>query len=294
MSDNTLLNAGSGGDTINTEDVAGIKTQIIGLMWGIAGSLVRVSGTNPLPVSIIAALPAGSNVIGGVTQSGTWNITNISGTISLPTGAATEATLSTLNGKVTACNTGAVVLAAGAAVIGAVTQSGTWNISNISGTISLPTGAATESTLSTLNGKVTACNTGAVVVSTQPARAATADAITAKLATDSIQNGLTALTPKFSKISAASSGDNTVVAAVTSKKIRVLALSFNVAAAVNVKFKDNTAGTDITGLYAFTANQGLALQFCPVGHMESASGMPLVINLSGAIQVSGHIVYVEV
>jgi len=233
MSDNTLLNAGSGGDTINTEDVAGIKTQIIGLMWGIAGSLVRVSGTNPLPVSIIAALPAGSNVIGGVTQSGTWNITNISGTISLPTGAATEATLSTLNGK------------------------------------------------------VTACNRGAVVVSTQPARAATADAITAKLATDSIQNGLTALTPKFSKISAASSGDNTVVAAVTSKKIRVLALSFNVAAAVNVKFKDNTAGTDITGLYAFTANQGLALQFCPVGHMESASGMPLVINLSGAIQVSG-------
>lgn len=45
------------------------------------------------------------------------------------------------------------------------TQSGTWNINNVSGTISLPTGAATESTLSTLNGKVTACNTGAVTVS---------------------------------------------------------------------------------------------------------------------------------
>lgn len=36
----------------------------------------------------------------------------------------------------------------------AATQSGTWNITNISGTISLPTGAATESTLSTLNGKI--------------------------------------------------------------------------------------------------------------------------------------------
>lgn len=47
-----------------------------------------------------------------------------------------------------------------------VTQSGTWNIANITGTVSLPTGAATESTLSTLNGKVTACNTGAVTVST--------------------------------------------------------------------------------------------------------------------------------
>jgi hypothetical protein len=47
----------------------------------------------------------------------------------------------------------------------AATQSGTWNINNISGTVSLPTGAATESTLSTLNGKVTACNTGSVTIS---------------------------------------------------------------------------------------------------------------------------------
>jgi hypothetical protein len=45
-------------------------------------------------------------------------------------------------------------------------QAGTWNITNVSGTVSLPTGASTESTLSTLNGKVTACNTGAVTVST--------------------------------------------------------------------------------------------------------------------------------
>jgi len=34
-----------------------------------------------------------------VTQSGTWNLNNITGTISLPTGAATEATLSALNAK---------------------------------------------------------------------------------------------------------------------------------------------------------------------------------------------------
>lgn len=59
------------------------------------------------------------------------------------TGFATESTLSTLNGKVTAVNTGAVVVSSSA----------------------LPSGAATESTLSTLNGKVTACNTGAVTIS---------------------------------------------------------------------------------------------------------------------------------
>lgn len=140
-------------------------------------------------------------------QSGTWNITNISGTVSLPTGASTEATLSTLNGKVTACDTGAVTISAalpaGTNAIGklaansgvtigaveiaaaqtigatqsgvwnvgvsssvAVTQSGTWNITNISGTVSLPTGASTEATLSALNGKVTACDTGSVTIST--------------------------------------------------------------------------------------------------------------------------------
>lgn len=34
------------------------------------------------------------------TQSGTWNITNVSGTVSLPTGAATETTLAAINTKV--------------------------------------------------------------------------------------------------------------------------------------------------------------------------------------------------
>jgi len=62
----------------------------------------------------------------------------------LPTGAATEVTLSALNGKVTACNTGAVTISSSA----------------------LPAGAATEATLSALNGKVTACDTGSVTIST--------------------------------------------------------------------------------------------------------------------------------
>lgn len=57
----------------------------------------------------------------------------------------------------------------------AATQSGTWNINNISGTITLPTGAATESTLQSLatestlqslNSKVTACNTNSVTIGT--------------------------------------------------------------------------------------------------------------------------------
>jgi hypothetical protein len=95
-----------------------------------------------------------------VTQSGTWNINNISGTISLPTGAATQATLNTLNGKFgtlgqkNMAGSAPVVLASNQSAI-PVTQSGAWSIS-------LPTGAATEATLSALNAKVTAVNTSAI------------------------------------------------------------------------------------------------------------------------------------
>lgn len=58
-------------------------------------------------------------------------------------GLGKETTLTSLNSKVTAVDTGAVVVA----------------------TCALPSGAATETTLSSLNSKVTAVDTGAVVVS---------------------------------------------------------------------------------------------------------------------------------
>lgn len=168
-------------------------------------------------------------------QGGTWNINNITGTVTLPTGAATEATLATLATEATVAtlateatqlsvetNTQAVadatttdgavppakvmvvagsdgsnirtvattasgavlvqgsgtpldadvnvtefggnpvVTGTGASGVGIprvtvsndsnvlATQSGTWNINNITGTVSLPTGAATEATLATL------------------------------------------------------------------------------------------------------------------------------------------------
>lgn len=54
------------------------------------------AGTNNIgdvDVLSLPALPAGANTIGAVNQAGTWNVNNISGTVSLPTGAATETTL---------------------------------------------------------------------------------------------------------------------------------------------------------------------------------------------------------
>lgn len=143
-----------------------------------AGAL-RVDGsavTQPISGTITANAGTGTFTVSGTvaaTQSGTWNVNNISGTVSLPTGAATETTLATLLtsstftgrintlGQKTMANSTPVVLSSDQSAIPitdnsgsitvdgtiAATQSGTWNITNISGTVSLPTGAATESSL---------------------------------------------------------------------------------------------------------------------------------------------------
>ena len=63
---------------------------------------------------------------------------------------------------------------------------------------------------------------GDVDVTSQPALVATTDGVGVSLDTTSIMSGTTALTPKYAVISGATSGNNTLVAAVASKKIRVL------------------------------------------------------------------------
>ena len=175
----------SGGSSTPTDAFANPTTAGLsmgfGMMWnGSTWDRVRGTIANGLTVSV-------SNATLAVTQSGTWNINNISGTISLPTGAATEATLATrladatFTGRFPTAYTDADAIAnqtttaihgqaymyngttwdrmrgtiAGGLLVNvsnatvAVTQSGTWNLNNISGTISLPTGAATEATLAT-------------------------------------------------------------------------------------------------------------------------------------------------
>lgn len=133
-----------------------------------------------------------------------------------------------------------------------------------------------------------------VDVLTAPVRAATTDTITAKLATDTIQNGTTALTPKFVIIDAASSGDNTILAAVSSKKIRVLALALVAAGTTTVRFESGAGGTALSGQMNLVANTGFVLPFNPVGWFETAATTLLNVELSAAVSVDGCLTYVEV
>lgn len=50
MADNTVLNAGTGGDTIATDDIGGVKWQRVKVGFGADGSASDVAPGNPLPV----------------------------------------------------------------------------------------------------------------------------------------------------------------------------------------------------------------------------------------------------
>lgn len=106
--------------------------------------------------------------------------------------------------------------------------------------------------------------------------------------------GGTLVTPEFAIIDAATSGDNTIVAAVTSKKIRVLSLFLVAAGTVNVRFESGAGGTALSGQMNLIANTGFVLPYNPAGWFETAVNTLLNIELSGAVSVDGSLTYIEV
>jgi hypothetical protein len=159
MTDNVTIPAT--GATIGTKDVGGVQIQRVALTVGgsgvatdavggagaaTSGTVRTVSASDDPAVVAIAAL-ATSAQVGEVQASPTAN---------------------TVLARLKELLTG-IVLAAGANVIGrvgidqtndgtsnlvAAKQSGSWNVANVSGTVSLPTGAATSAKQDTLSGLV--------------------------------------------------------------------------------------------------------------------------------------------
>lgn len=267
MADNVVLDAGTGGDTVAADDIAGVKFPRGKLTIGADGvNDGDVSATNPLPI-----YDAG----GSITVDGTVGVTGTFWQATQPVSVATIPSHDVTNAGTFATQ---------------AAQSGTWNIGTVT---TVTTVAAVTAITNALPAGTN--NIGDVDVLTQPARAATTDTITAKIATDAIQNGTTALTPKFATIAASTSGNNTLISAVTGKKIRVLAYNLIGNGAVNAKFQSGASGTDLTGLkYIAAAGGGICAPFNPVGWFETGSATLLNLNLSAAVAVGGEIVYVEV
>lgn len=137
-----------GGGTTDTDD----GTVAAGQTFGLIGGLTQVfDGTNWKRFTIGPAGTASTQVITvqgiasmtPILATVTGSLTNISGTISLPTGAATAVKQPAL-GTAGSASTDVISVQGIASMTPLLaTLSGTNNLNNISGTVSLPTGAST-------------------------------------------------------------------------------------------------------------------------------------------------------
>lgn len=101
-----------------------------------------------------------------------------------------------------------------------------------------------------------------------------------------IQGAITSAT-----INIVASGDNTIVAAVSARKISVWKIFFWVNGTVSVTIKDG-ASTNLTGAMAMVAQNQFNKWLDETSPwFVTTAGNALVINLSGAIQVSGRVYY---
>lgn len=91
-------------------------------------------------------------------------------------------------------------------------------------------------------------------------------------------------------VNVSSSGNNTAIAAVAGKRIVVLQGDLIAAGAVTVTVQ-SSGGTVLDGPSAFAANGGKLYPQSTFGHFATGRGEGLVINLGGAVQVGGHLVY---
>lgn len=96
---------------------------------------------------------------------------------------------------------------------------------------------------------------------------------------------------KSLSISAASTGDNTLLAAVAGHKIRVLSYVLVAAGAVTAAFESAASGTALTGDMSLITGTPLVVPFQREGHFETVAGELLNLELGGNIQVSGHLTY---
>ncbi len=89
-------------------------------------------------------------------------------------------------------------------------------------------------------------------------------------------------------------GDNTLVAAVSGKKIRVLSLLLIPASAMDVRLEDGAGGDPLTGVMNIGAKAFACMPYNAGGWFETSAGNLLNLELGGAQQTSGCLSYVEV
>jgi hypothetical protein len=99
---------------------------------------------------------------------------------------------------------------------------------------------------------------------------------------------------KHGVIDAASSGDNTLKAAVSGKRILVTSLFLIADGTVTVRFESGASGTALTGQMQLLEATGFALNYNEYGWFVTAKNELLNLELSDAVSVDGSFSYREV
>lgn len=149
----------------------------------------------------------------------------------------------------------------------------------------LPSGAATEATLSTLDGKVTACNTGAVIISGTVPVSGTFWQATQPISGIVTANPATAYgkTITYVAVAQGAAGTTELAAASASNKHKIVGGMLTMSLAGTPKFTDGVA--DLTGPMTFAANGGMVVPESPVPFTQTVAvnrALNLVTTLGAA------------
>lgn len=187
----------------------------------------------------------------------------------------------------------------------AVTQSGSWTVTGAGGTfpvtdsgssltVDAPVGTPVFVRLSDGSAAIATLPVSVASIPSHAVTNAGTFAVQAELETRSARAGGVAVTPKRAIIDAATSGDNTLVAAVASKKILVTGMLLVASGTTTVRLESGAGGTALSGQMNLTAQTGFTLPFNPHGWFETAANTLLNLELSAAVSVDGVLTYLEV
>jgi hypothetical protein len=213
---------------------------------------VTIAGT------IIATNPSVSPTGAAVPASGTYVAVDVGGNLTGLTGTANglkvdgSAVTQPVSGSVTVTQATAANLNATVTGMVAATQSGTWNVDNVYGTVSLPTGASTSAKQPALG---TAGTASADIITVQGIAGATAVKVDGSASTQPISGSVTVTQATASNLNAAVVGTGSAGTAATG----VITVQ-GIASATPVIIKGDTAtGTGSASAVSIQGSAGLAV-----------------------------------
>lgn len=287
------IQSGSWTDTVQQTNPANLKAAVYiasssntvtvsNSSFSITGSTVNVNINGTVPVS--GTFWQGTQP---VSQIGTWSTTSVNLSTVTYNGISQPIYQTQL----------ATVTFNGSAQPVTAAQTGTWNVNNTSVNVATVTISGTPSVNATIVNIPTTTVSGTVTVTGSTITANQGGTWTVGISTGTNVIGkvnfATPTTTVFSSttINTTTTGDNTIVAGISSQTVRVFRMFFVVSAATTITFKDGSTG--MTGAMTFNAGGAFILDFQGDPWFVTTASNGFVINQSGTAQISGRVYWTQ-